>query len=301
MFERILACTDGSEDSLDAVEIAATLAKKYQAALKVLSVFSTYYAEPAYMGVWAMAIPQETIDECAKAQSAEIEKQVQPVLERHGISGEIVQEMGHPVDCIVDAAKREHSDLVVIGSRGMGAFDSFMLGSVSDGVLHHAPCPVLVTRGKHERHKIAGFQRILLTSDGSQGAGKAASTAIALAQKFAVPLTVLNVFEPSMPLPELPIDIEDQPGEGTYDTLDERVKAIISHGIRRAASHSGVLTSFYQEKGNPAESIIRFADQYHFDLIVMGSRGLGTFKGLLLGSVSDRVAHHAHCPILVVR
>ncbi len=299
MFQKILACTDGSSYSIDAVEMAATLASKFQSEIKVLSVFSTYYAEPASMGVWAMAIPQETIDECAQAQRCEIEKQVEPIFKRVGISGKVFQEMGHPADCIIEAAKREHSDLLVLGSRGRGAFKSFMLGSVSDSVLHHAPCPVLVTRGEHNRHKTEGFQRILFATDGSEGASKATQVALSLAQKFSTPLTVVNVFEPFLPLPEMAS--EDEQSEQTHTSLSNRVLEVISQTIRSAAQEYGVLVSIFQERGDPGESIVRFADEHQFDLIVMGCRGLGTFKSLLLGSVSSRVAHHAHCPVLIVR
>jgi nucleotide-binding universal stress UspA family protein len=299
MFQKILACSDGSTYSVAAVEMAAIIAKKFEANLKILSVFNTYYAEPAYMGVWAFAIPQETIDECARSQQKEIEQQAKPILERLEVTGEIVQETGHPAECIVEAATREQSDLVVMGSRGLGTFKSLMLGSISDAVLHHAPCPVLILRGEHSDRKPEQITRILFASDGSEGASKAMHTALSLAQKFALPLTVLNIFEPAMPLPGLPVD-EGTPREGAYATLSERVLDVVSQDVRHAAENYGVLVSCYQETGDPSEAIVRFAEEHHFDLIVMGSRGLGTFRALL-GSVSDRVAHHAHCPVLIVR
>jgi nucleotide-binding universal stress UspA family protein len=300
MFKHILACTDGSEESMDAVALAATLAAKYHAELQILSVFSTYYAEPGYMGVWTLTIPQELIDESAHAQLVAIEEQVKPIWDKAGISGTVLQVQGHSIDAIIETAKREGADLIVMGSRGLGAFKSLMLGSVSDSVLHHAPCPVLVTRGKHEAHKTEGLQSILLASDGSEGAGKAAQFALSLAQKFAIPLTILNVFELSMPLP-LPIEEDHKQATATPQTWEQQKIETICQDLRHAADAQGVLTAFYQEKGAPAETIVRFADAHHFDLIVMGNRGMGTFKGLLLGSVSDRVAHHAHCPILIVR
>ncbi len=299
MFQKILACTDGSSYSIDAVEMAAILASKLHAEIKVLSVFSTYYAEPAYLGVWAFTIPQESIDASIQAQHREIEAQTKPVFERLGIIGETLQETGHPADCIVEVAKREHSDLIVMGSRGMGSFKSLLLGSVSDAVLHHAHCPVLILHGEHDAHKAEGLKRILLATDGSEGSSKAAHAALSLAQKFETPLTVVNVFEPFLPLPEM-ASAEGQ-SEQTHDSLSARVLEVVCQQIRSAAQEYGVVVSVFQERGDPAESLVRFADEHQFDLIVMGSRGLGTFKSLLLGSVSHRIAHHAHCPVLIVR
>ena len=68
-----------------------------------------------------------------------------------------------------------------------------------------------------------------------------------------------------------------------------------------AAEGTGVYCSFHQEKGHPGETIVHFANEHHADLIVIGSRGLGGFQEMLLGSVSNYVAHHADCPVLVVR
>lgn len=56
-----------------------------------------------------------------------------------------------------------------------------------------------------------------------------------------------------------------------------------------------------KEMGHPAATIIRVAEDEKCDLILLGSRGLGEVKRFLLGSVSDAVVHHAHCPVLIVR
>ena len=56
------------------------------------------------------------------------------------------REIGHPIDRIVAVAQDIQADLIVLGSRGLGGWNSYLLGSVSDGVLHHAHCPVLIVR-----------------------------------------------------------------------------------------------------------------------------------------------------------
>ena len=63
---------------------------------------------------------------------------------------------------------------------------------------------------------------------------------------------------------------------------------------------AGVPYAFRLETGHPAEVIVRLAETDGFDLVVLGSRGLGGVKEFLLGSVSNRVSHHARCPVLIV-
>ena len=75
--------------------------------------------------------------------------------------------------------------------------------------------------------------------------------------------------------------------------VQESVSDIIREG--------GISCSFYQEIGHPDETIARFAEQHDADLIVLGSRGLGGFARMLVGSVSNNVAYHANCPVLLVR
>ncbi|MEM1607545.1 MAG: universal stress protein [Candidatus Bathyarchaeia archaeon] len=91
-----------------------------------------------------------------------------------------------------------------------------------------------------------------------------------------------------------------------YDDLVREVKAahekILSHALRRAKRLKPNLEiSTVLKEGRPADEIIKTAKEGEFDLIVMGHRGLGRVKEFFLGSVSDRVADEAHCPILIVK
>jgi nucleotide-binding universal stress UspA family protein len=146
------------------------------------------------------------------------------------------------------------------------------------------------------------FNKILLASDGSDGAQKAIEAAVEVCRKFEAQLTVLHVFVPPAltavtigagePLLSVDPALVEQWAQNSADAVAERASAVL-----QAAS---VPFTFRREMGHAAEVIVRVAQQDGFDLIVLGSRGLSGVTEFLLGSVSNRVSHHAPCPVLLV-
>ena len=141
------------------------------------------------------------------------------------------------------------------------------------------------------------FSHILLASDGSECALKAAETAATVATMFASRLTVLNVFKPVPYIGafEAPIAPGLEP-KYVAEIQDEAIRS-----VSRLLEGRDILFDCRTEIGYPSEEIVRAADEEHCDLIIMGNRGLSGIKSLVLGSVSDQVTHHAHCPVLIVK
>jgi len=141
------------------------------------------------------------------------------------------------------------------------------------------------------------FTKILLASDGSECALKAAASAAALAQKFGAHLTLITVFEPYQTVGPY--------GEVVFAGIDTHyVAEMQEQALSRAGRVVDKLGVPYQCRkliGHPGAEIVRTAEEEGCDLIVLGSRGLSGFKSFLLGSVSDHVTHHAHCPVLIVK
>ncbi len=138
------------------------------------------------------------------------------------------------------------------------------------------------------------FEHILLASDGSAAACRAAREVSELAQSIGTSVTVLNVMEPHhghMHTPSASIN----PDESAPGSLE-----IVEHATLELIKHHGVKCTMLQATGHPAQVIIDYASQLNADLIVLGSRGLGAFKSLLLGSVSNRVMHYANTSVLIV-
>lgn len=139
---------------------------------------------------------------------------------------------------------------------------------------------------------------ILLATDGSEEAELASTTAADLAEKTDSELHVLTV-GPGLPLyelPEHPAEFEDVLRENrrwAKEVLEQQAKRIEDSGVAVKETHL--------LEGRADEEIVELAEEIGAGLIVMGSRGHGRLRRTLLGSVSEAVVRHAHCPVTVVR
>ena len=137
-------------------------------------------------------------------------------------------------------------------------------------------------------------QEILVCIDGSEGCLHALRWAVAMAKAFNAHLTLLEVIEEEGPLPTVSERVPVGRNRTEY-LANERFDAI-------AAEHTyGVRWERRVVEGSPPETICRMATALSCDLVVMGSRGHGALARVLVGSVSDYVAHHAPCAVMIVR
>lgn len=140
------------------------------------------------------------------------------------------------------------------------------------------------------------YSRILVAVDGSEHSLKAARTAAELARFLnSRELRVVVAYDPIPPYlgePNLQAAINARLNEA-QEIMEKALQAI-------GPLPEGLLRTEILE-GPPAEAILKVAETHQSDLIVMGSRGLGRLSGLLLGSQSQKVVQHAHCPVLIVR
>ncbi len=143
MIKNILVGVDGSKPSVQACHYAMDLATQTSAQLTFLFVIETPQVIPVGpLSGYVTTAPARSEEEVRKAEA--IVEQV--AKERPGLKITTRVELGDPVDTICDVAKNMNVDLVIVGARGHNAAQRFLLGSVSDRVVHHASCPVLVVR-----------------------------------------------------------------------------------------------------------------------------------------------------------
>ncbi|MET0494835.1 MAG: universal stress protein [Actinoplanes sp.] len=181
--------------------------------------------------------------------------------------------------------------LLVIGDRGLGGFQSMVLGSVALQTAAHAACPVLVVRGREPR-----TGPVLVGVDGSAGSAAAVGFAFDEAARRKTTLTALhawNIFDAGNQHDVLPLTFE--PG-----SLQSEEQRVVSESLAGWAQRYPEVT-VEQElvSAGPAAALVEGSKTAQ--LVVTGARGRGGFAGLLLGSVSQTVMHHAACPVVVVR
>ena len=147
MVSKILVCSDGSQRSLEAAAVAAQIASRFGSEIILLTVFDPSVIPAATLGVPGGMLETTVNSGCfAEETQTAVEHETGRVLAEANVAYRSRRELGHPVDRIISSAHDENVDLIVMGSRGVGGFERLLLGSVSEGVLRHAHCPVLAVR-----------------------------------------------------------------------------------------------------------------------------------------------------------
>jgi nucleotide-binding universal stress UspA family protein len=299
---KILLATDGSPEAERATRMAVTLSNRLGSQLHVVRVGdvpSAYtYSEAEIFGrefqilrVHAEEYARERLDE----EAEKVRAMGGEVAGSHAGAGSADAE-------IVRLAEELGVGLVIVGSRGSGALRRAVMGSVSSSVVRHAHGSVLVVRGdRREEDHLPG--RILLALDGSKEANAAAQAAVEISNATGSELHIIYAVntEPRMPwMPYL--------GPGTSDWWEEALREIrrtsrawVDQQAERIESEGAKVADVHLVFGKPDEVIVKVGEELEAGLIVTGSRGLGGVRRALMGSVSDSVVRHAHCPVLVVR
>ena len=144
------------------------------------------------------------------------------------------------------------------------------------------------------------FRSIVVGTDGSSTAGEAVRRAIELAKELGATVELVSAYEPvsNQRLREesrqVPADLQwmVNPREDVDATL---------HDAAEAGESAGVQVNTYAREGDPADAILDVAEERGADLIVVGNKGMTGAKRFLLGSVPNKVSHHAPCSVLIIR
>jgi nucleotide-binding universal stress UspA family protein len=135
--------------------------------------------------------------------------------------------------------------------------------------------------------------KILLATDSSKEARLAATTAADLANSTNSELHVVHVGEE---IPTFLAQTEEEPAE-----VRREARQLLDEEVRRVEEAGGTVREAHLRQGRADEEITELAESLGIGMIVMGSRGSGRIRRALMGSVSDSVVRHAHCPVTIVR
>lgn len=198
---------------------------------------------------------------------------------------------GPPAKTLVDLSP--DAAFVVVGTHDKHGLSGMLLGSVSRQIMTHAKCPVVVVREPADEQA----KEVVVGIDGSPQSVKALDFAFDHASRAGLSLRVIHAWElpsviatttsPNFSAPEILHDFKGVAARRTAEVLA---------GHREKWPEVRVTAD--PEQGVPARRLVEASE--HAALVVVGSRGHGGFAGLMLGSVSHYVGHHAHCPVAIV-
>lgn len=291
---RILLAFDGSECSIVARDLVAALTWPSGSTVHLLAAYQTPIDWTGGLGS-----TMDWIGDAEDAMRAELEDQLRAAAEPLAARGLAVEREvvgNRAASAVLEAAGRLTPDLIVMGSRGRGPLRSMLLGSVAGEVSTHAHCPMLVARQPE-------VTSLVVATDGSD-----------LANGIPDRLAAWGLFQ-GMPADAVAVSIPDSPTfeliVGLYTRGDERLaqkrqdlRARYRADVERLANRLdavGIPATTHLRSGDPAHEILAVAEERGADLIVTGSRGLGTLDRLLLGSVARNILTHAKASVLIMR
>ena len=144
------------------------------------------------------------------------------------------------------------------------------------------------------------FRSIVVGTDGSDTAGKAVEEAIDLAKAVGAALCVVSAYEP-VPKARLREEARQTPSDLQWMVNPrEDVEATLREAAERV-HEAGVTVNTYAREGDPADAILDVAEERGADLVVVGNKGMTGAKRFLLGSVPNKVSHHAPCSVMIIR
>lgn len=285
----VVVGVDGSEHSLAAADYAGDEAARRGVPLEIVHAFypplvatpggvppdpAPVSAAPGYTEPALREHAEELLHQAAERVRAR-HPELAMISRRHD---------GAPAQVLTDAS--HHAALVAVGHRGMGGFAELLLGSVGVYLANHATCPVVIVRGQP-----AADAPVVVGIDGSQGAQRAAGFAAETAGRYGVSLVALYAWtdDPGWP----PGDVQaGAPPPQVPEPVTRTMEAL-------AADHPSLPVTSQMRRGQPAHEALVAASR-SARLLVVGARGVGGFRGLLLGSVSQALIHHAESPVAVV-
>jgi nucleotide-binding universal stress UspA family protein len=288
--KKVLCPVDFSAGSQHAMQVAVRLAGEMDAELVLVHAWyvpaSVFPSEEPLMPQLVQTVSDEAargLDDAVREATALGARRVTWKL-LHGV----------PWRGIVDALDDDPAfDLVVIGTHGRTGVSRFLLGSVAEKVVRHAPCSVLAVRSDGE---VRPFTHVMVPVDFSGGARHALDRAAELVRPGGAGITLLHVIEApvsysgELPDPELLRDLDRRAAEYLERTGTElRSRVTVPVTARSRVGWPG------------AEILAALEHDPTIDLIVMGSHGRTGIKRVLLGSVAEKVVRHARCPVFVAR
>ncbi|MEJ2183110.1 MAG: universal stress protein [Nitrospirota bacterium] len=280
-YRRVLVAFDGSRSSRNALKQAIVLARAEKSWVKVATVMPSYEGDLELVGV-------SNIGDVLRGPAERLIGEAQALADAEEYPILTNVQRGEPYERILDVAKEENCDLIVMGRRGMHRIERMLMGSVTARVVAHAPVDVLAI----PRDAALGWQRILVATDGSLHSQAALEHAVDFGLSHGSALTVLSAAVMNDELHAQAPDLAEK--------LIEKARSA-AEAASRKAGEAGLRAEALVKEGDAHQCIIEAAGEKKADVIFMGSHGRSGVKKLLMGSVTEKVIGLSGIPVLVTR
>jgi nucleotide-binding universal stress UspA family protein len=294
-YRHLLCPVDFSESSRQALEWSSRFSKEVGARLTVLHVVDTELLSIGNL----VAVPDASGEIRRRAEEALTALKREIDLGHAEV--EIVE--GVPEDVLVTAANQRDVDLLVMGTHGLSGLQRFLLGSVTEKVLHRALVPLLALSPRVEQQQTMGFRAprtIVMAIDFGPESQSILRHGIWLAEHFRAKLVALHVV--SVPYVVL--------NESSFEPLAqlelERITESLVAGRRKDLEKmllelTGAETEIVLTVGSPFESLRNVVEDRSGDMVILGAGGHGNAGIRWLGSTCHKMVRWASCPVMVVR
>jgi nucleotide-binding universal stress UspA family protein len=279
--KKILAGVAFDKETDRILAYTTLFAKAFDASVKLLFVMDYLVTPPTYL------IPYlEEEKKIAEINFDILKKR----LKEENIQAVTELMVGRLQESFETASKKTNADLLVLGFMS----HAFRRSS-SEKLIKGLQMPMLVVRGEKAENAQPGpvkIKRVLCPVDFSEISGNALTVAKAIRDIFSAKLDILYV------IPDLVIKKIEASGERDRVVHELRIKA--EETFNTFLGDAGLTEKGMADQGEPYKRIVTYADENDIDLIVMGARGLGLIRGMLIGSVTDAVLKSSPCPVLVI-
>jgi len=279
MYSKIIVGYDGSDQAKDALAFGKELADATDAELLVAGVFVIY---PTRAG----------IDPAVHEAQAEFAKDLEQAASSVDAAAQPIVSVS-PARGLHEAAEELGADLILVGSAHYGPLGQILVGSVGLALLHGAPCAVgIAPRGYRDRED-SGIGTLAVAFDGSADSSLALMAASRLAQQTGAKLRLVAVAEP-------PVIGTGKGGSEGWHALKEAVEEQMRDALTQALATvpEGVDAEATLVGGDPVEALAAEAREAR-TILVLGSRGFGPLRRVLLGSVSGQLVRLAPSPLII--
>ncbi|WP_121821288.1 universal stress protein [Halostella salina] len=285
MYDEILLPFDGSDGAAEALHHAAEVAHWADATITLLFVADTTRD--------SVSVVESTVVDSLVQEGEAVVEDGEKTLETLGVAhnSDVVQ--GNPAPTVVDYAERYDYDLVVMPTHGREGVSRYLVGSVTEKVVRLSSVPVLTVRMQPDERLAFPYEDVLIPTDGSDGAARAAEHGLPLAAALDATVHALSVVDDTALGPDVRSTVSETEREQVAtDAVDDLASRAETHGVANVVRHV--------ERGSPIEVLLDTVESTDADAVVMGTTGRRGTDRILLGSVAEKTVRSAPVPVITV-